>query len=162
MSKLSHFDRSASQDNTTHTLGVKLSQEVSTIMGSSYGFGTVLNAPYEQAVAQVKEALKAEGFGVLSEINVKQTLKEKIGVEMQPYVILGACNPQLAHRALTAEPEIGQLLPCNVVVRGEGDQARVDIADPEAMLSIVGKPELDEVAAEAKQRLQRVVAALSR
>ncbi|MGZ3600946.1 MAG: DUF302 domain-containing protein [Ktedonobacterales bacterium] len=131
-------------------------------MGSSYGFGTVLNAPYEQAVAQVKEALKAEGFGVLSEINVKQTLKEKIGVEMQPYVILGACNPQLAHRALTAEPEIGLLLPCNVVVRGEGDQARVDIADPEAMLSIVGKPELDEVAAEAKQRLQRVVAALSR
>ncbi|MGZ3584643.1 MAG: DUF302 domain-containing protein [Ktedonobacterales bacterium] len=131
-------------------------------MGSSYGFGTVLDAPYEQAIAQVKEALKAEGFGVLSEINVKQTLKEKIGVEMQPYVILGACNPQLAHRALTAEPEIGLLLPCNVVVRGEGDQARVDIADPEAMLSIVGKPELDEVAAEAKQRLQRVVAALSR
>ncbi|MGZ3639113.1 MAG: DUF302 domain-containing protein [Ktedonobacterales bacterium] len=131
-------------------------------MGSSYGFGTVLNAPYEQAIVQVKEALKAEGFGVLSEINVKQTLKEKIGVEMQPYVILGACNPQLAHRALTAEPEIGLLLPCNVVVRGEGDQARVDIADPEAMLSIVGKPELDEVAAEAKQRLQRVVAALSR
>lgn len=130
-------------------------------MGSSYGFSTVLDAPYEQAIAQVKEALKAEGFGVLSEINVKQTLNEKIGVEMPPYVILGACNPPLAHRALTAEPEIGLLLPCNVVVRVDGGQTRVDVVDPEAMLSIVGKPELNDVAAEAKQRLQRVVAALS-
>lgn len=131
-------------------------------MGSSYGFGATLNAPYEQAIAQVKDALKAEGFGVLSEINVKQTLKEKIGVEMPPYLILGACNPQLANRSITAEPEIGLLLPCNVLVRGEGNQTRVDIADPVAMLGIVGKPELDEVAAEARQRLQRVVAALSR
>lgn len=131
-------------------------------MGSSYGFGTVLDAPYEQAIVQVKEALKAEGFGVLSEINVKQTLNEKLGVEMPPYVILGACNPPLAHRSLTVEPEIGLLLPCNVVVRVDGRQTRVDVVDPEAMLSIVGKPELNEVAAEAKQRLQRVVAALSR
>lgn len=131
-------------------------------MGSSYGFGTTLNVPYEQAIGQVKDALKAEGFGVLSEINVKQTLKEKIGVEMSPYLILGACNPQLANRAITAEPEIGLLLPCNVLVRSEGNQTRVDIADPEAMLSIVGKPELDAVAAEARERLQRVVTALSR
>lgn len=130
-------------------------------MGSSYGFGTTLNVPYEQAIEQVKDALKAEGFGVLSEINVKQTLKEKIGVEMSPYLILGACNPQLANRAITAEPEIGLLLPCNVLVRSEGNQTRVDIADPEAMLSIVGKPELDAVAAEARERLQRVVTALS-
>lgn len=130
-------------------------------MGSSYGFGTTLNVPYEQAIGQVKDALKAEGFGVLSEINVKQTLKEKIGVEMSPYLILGACNPQLANRAITAEPEIGLLLPCNVLVRSEGNQTRVDIADPEAMLSIVGKPELDAVAAEARERLQRVVTALS-
>lgn len=130
-------------------------------MGSSYGFGTTLNVPYEQAVEQVKDALNAEGFGVLSEINVKQTLKEKIGVEMSPYLILGACNPQLANRAITAEPEIGLLLPCNVLVRSEGNQTRVDIADPEAMLSIVGKPELDAVAAEARERLQRVVTALS-
>lgn len=130
-------------------------------MGSSYGFGTTLNVPYEQAIGQVKDALKAEGFGVLSEINVKQTLKEKIGVEMSPYLILGACNPQLANRAITAEPEIGLLLPCNVLVRSEGNQTRVDIADPEAMLSIVGKPELDSVAAEARERLQRVVTALS-
>lgn len=130
-------------------------------MGSSYGFGTVLNAPYEQTVAQVKDALKAEGFGVLSEINVKQTLYEKIGVEMPPYLILGACNPPLAHRAITAEPEVGLLLPCNVLIRADGDRTRVDIADPEAMLNIVGKSELNEVAADAKQRLQRVVAALS-
>ena len=130
-------------------------------MSSSYGFSTVLDAPYEQAIAQVKAALKAEGFGVLSEINVTQTLNEKIGVEMPPYVILGACNPPLAHRALTAEPEIGLLLPCNVVVRVDGGQTRVDVVDPEAMLSIVGKPELNDVAAEAKQRLQRVVVALS-
>lgn len=131
-------------------------------MESGYGFGTVLNAPYEQTITLVKDALKAEGFGVLSEINMKQTLNEKLGVEMAPYLILGACNPPLAHRALTTEPEIGLLLPCNVVVRAEGDHTRVDIADPEAMLGIVGKPELNEVAIEAKQRLQRVVAALSR
>lgn len=132
--------------------------------GNSYGFGTVLHAPYEQTVARVKDALKAEGFGVLTEIDVQQTLRTKLGVEMPAYVILGACNPPLAHQALAAEPEIGLLLPCNVVVRAEtgavGEQTRVDIADPEAMLGIVGKPELNAVAAEAKQRLQRVLAAL--
>ncbi|HEU5440473.1 MAG TPA: DUF302 domain-containing protein [Ktedonobacterales bacterium] len=128
---------------------------------TDYGFGTTLHASYDEAVAAVKDALKAEGFGVLSEINVKQTLKDKLGVEMAPYVILGACNPPLAHRSLTAEPEIGLLLPCNVVVRAEGERTRVDVADPVAMLGIVGNPELDAVAAEAKQRLQRVVAALS-
>lgn len=129
-------------------------------MRTDYGFGTTLNVSYDEAIPLVKDALKAEGFGVLAEINVKQTLKDKLGVEMAPYVILGACNPPLAHRALTTEPEIGLLLPCNVVVRAEGERARVEVADPEAMLGIVGNPELDAVAAEAKQRLQRVVAAL--
>lgn len=130
----------------------------------SYGFGTVVSAPYEQVLAHVKDALKAEGFGVLTEIDVQQTLRSKLGVEMPSYIILGACNPPLAHRALTAEPEIGLLLPCNVVVRAEGDRSRVDIADPEVMLGIVGKPgkpELNAVAAEAKERLQRVLATLS-
>lgn len=130
-------------------------------MKTAYGFGTALKVPYEEALARVKEALKTEGFGVLSEINVRQTLREKLGEEMEPYMILGACNPQLAHRALSQEPEVGLLLPCNVVVRAEGvNQSRVDIADPQAMLSIVGNQQLDTIATEAKQRLQRVLESL--
>jgi uncharacterized protein (DUF302 family) len=132
--------------------------------GSNYGFGVTLDAPYERVVAQVKEALKAEGFGVLTEIDVQQTLRAKLGAEMPSYIILGACNPPLAQRALAAEPEIGMLLPCNVVVRSEGHATRVDVADPEAMMGLAGpsgKPAVQAVAAEAKQRLQRVVAALS-
>jgi len=142
--------------------------------GSSYGFGVTLQAPFEQAVAQVKAALQAEGFGVLTEIDVQQTLRAKLGAEMPPYRILGACNPPLAHQALMAEPEIGLLLPCNVVVRSEGEATRVDIADPKAMLGIAqiaqldrpgqpatpDKPELQAIAAEAKQRLLRVATAL--
>jgi uncharacterized protein (DUF302 family) len=130
-------------------------------MDKAYGFGTTLDVPYEQAVARVKDALKAEGFGVLSEIDVQRTLREKLGAEMESYVILGACNPPLAHRALTEEPEIGLLLPCNVVVRATAAGSRVDIADPEAMLGIVGNERVQPVAEEAKQRLQRVVAAVA-
>jgi uncharacterized protein (DUF302 family) len=128
---------------------------------ADYGFGTTLDLGYEEAVRRVKEALQAEGFGVLTEIDVAQTLKEKLGAQMPPYLILGACNPPLAHRALTAEPQIGLLLPCNVVVRADGALTRVEVADPEAMLAIASTRELDAVAAEAKQRLQGVVAALS-
>lgn len=140
-------------------------------MSSYYGFGVTLDVPFEEAVAQVKAALQAEGFGVLTEIDVQQTLRTKLGAEMLPYRILGACNPSLAHRALVAEPEIGLLLPCNVVVRsiGEGRTTRVEIADPEVMLSIAQShqagqskmPDPQAVAAEAKQRLLRVAAALS-
>ncbi len=129
-------------------------------MNTPYGFGTTLQVPYEEAIPRVKEALKAEGFGVLTEIDVRQTLREKLGAEMEPYIILGACNPQLAHRALEQEPDIGLLLPCNVVVRAEGQGSRVDIADPQAMLGIVGNEQLSTVAGEAKQRLLRVLAAL--
>ncbi len=129
-------------------------------MNTTYGFGTTLNIPYEEAIPLMKEALKAEGFGVLTEIDVRQTLREKLGAEMEPYIILGACNPQLAHRALEQEPDIGLLLPCNVVVRAEGAASRVDIADPQAMLGIVGNEQLNALAGEARQRLQRVVAAL--
>jgi uncharacterized protein (DUF302 family) len=129
-------------------------------MGIHYGFGTTLHAPYEEVIPRVKEALKAEGFGVLTEIDVRQTLRDKLGAEMEPYLILGACNPVLAHRALEQEPEIGLLLPCNVVVRAVEDGSRVEIADPEAMLGIVGKEQLDIIAKEAKQRLLRVIAAL--
>jgi uncharacterized protein (DUF302 family) len=129
-------------------------------MGSHYGFGATVHTPYEEVIPLVKEALKAEGFGVLTEINVRQTLSDKLGAEMEPYLILGACNPILAHRALEQEPEIGLLLPCNVVVRAVDGGCRVEIADPEAMLGIVGKDQLDIIAKEAKQRLLRVIAAL--
>jgi uncharacterized protein (DUF302 family) len=129
-------------------------------MTDQYGFGTMVQIPYEEAVPQVKEALKAEGFGVLTEIDVQQTLREKIGVEMEPYLILGACNPVLAHRALEQEPAIGLLLPCNVVIRAAEHGCRVEIADPETLLGMVGNEQLDALAREAKQRLQRVIAAL--
>ncbi len=130
------------------------------MMKSTYGFGTSLKLPYDEAVGRVKDALKIEGFGVLTEIDVRLTMREKLGIEMEPYIILGACNPPLAHRALELEPDIGLLLPCNVVVRAEGSGSRVDIADPQAMLGIVGNKQIGPVAEEAKQRLQRVVAAL--
>ncbi len=130
------------------------------MMKTTYGFGTSLKLPYEDAVQRVKDALKTEGFGVLTEIDVRKTLREKLGIEMEPYVILGACNPPLAHRALEQEPDIGLLLPCNVVVRSEASGSRVDVADPQAMLGIVGNEQLGAVADEAKQRLQRVIAAL--
>lgn len=130
------------------------------MMKTTYGFGASLQLPYEEAVQRVKNALKTEGFGVLTEIDVRQTLREKLAIEMEPYVILGACNPPLAHRALEQEPAIGLLLPCNVVVRAEGAASRVDIADPQAMLGIVGNEQLNGVASEARQRLQRVIAAL--
>ncbi len=100
-------------------------------MNTAYGFGISVPFSYEEALPRVKEALKAEGFGVLTEIDVRQTLHEKLNAEMEPYMILGACNPALAHRALLQEPEIGLLLPCNVVVRAEGVGSRVDIADPQ-------------------------------
>jgi uncharacterized protein (DUF302 family) len=130
------------------------------MMNTTYGFGTSLNLLYDEAVQRVKAALKTEGFGVLTEIDVRQTLREKLGIEMESYVILGACNPSLAHRALEQELDIGLLLPCNVVVRAEGAASRVDIADPQVMLGIVGNEQLNVVADEARQRLLRVVAAL--
>jgi uncharacterized protein (DUF302 family) len=130
-------------------------------MANEYGFGIDLHMPYEQAIAAVTDALKAEGFGVLTTIDVQQTLRAKLGAEMEPYVILGACNPPLAHRALSADREIGLLLPCNVVVRATETGSRVDVADPRAMMSITGDDALVDVASEARQRLQRVVEALA-
>ena len=130
-------------------------------MTTAYGFGTTLSMSYEEAVPHVKEALKAEGFGVLTEIDVRKTMREKLGADMESYIILGACNPPLAHKALEQEPDIGLLLPCNVVVRAEGKGSRVEVADPQAMLGIVGNEELNAVADEAKRRLQRVVGSLS-
>ncbi|MBE3560159.1 MAG: DUF302 domain-containing protein [Ktedonobacteraceae bacterium] len=129
-------------------------------MSTAYGFGTTLAIPYEAAIPRVKEVLKAEGFGVLTEIDVRKTLREKLNIETEPYIILGACNPQLAHRALSQEPDIGLLLPCNVVVRAEGANSRVDFVDPQAMLGIVGNEQLNAIAEEARQRLQHALAEL--
>jgi uncharacterized protein (DUF302 family) len=128
---------------------------------TAYGFGTSLDLPFDQAVERVTEALKAEGFGVLSTIDVRKTLNDKIGVAFEPYVILGACNPHLAHRALQAEHELGLLLPCNVIVHEHDGRSAVSIVDPAQMLGVVGdNAELTAVAAEAGTRLRRVVSAL--
>lgn len=113
--------------------------------------------PLAEALARVREELKAEGFGVLCEIDVRATLKEKLGVEADAYVILGACNPPLAHQALQAEPELGTLLPCNVVVYDRDGETRVSAIDAERMLSIVGNDALAPIAAEVRRRLAAVV-----
>ncbi|MCA9666052.1 MAG: DUF302 domain-containing protein [Myxococcales bacterium] len=101
----------------------------------------------------VEAALKEQGFGVLTEIDVKATLKKKIGADTEPYLILGACNPQLAHQALDFEPGIGLLLPCNVVLATKGDETIVSFADPLALFSIVGKPDLEPIAKQVRERL---------
>ncbi len=127
----------------------------------SYGLDATLNLPFDAAVERTKGALKAEGFGVLTEIDVKETLKQKIGAEFERYLILGACNPHLAYRALQAEHDLGLLLPCNVIVHDHDGGTKVSIVDPAAMLGIVENAALKEVADEARERLQRVVAALT-
>jgi uncharacterized protein (DUF302 family) len=128
------------------------------MLATSYTLSEKTTLPFDQAVGRVREELKNEGFGVLSKIDVQATLKEKLGVDGEPYTILGTCNPPLAHQALEAEPDIGVLLPCNVVVYQRDGHTHISAVDAERMLSIVDNKELAPIAADVKRRLGDVVA----
>ncbi len=125
-----------------------------------YGIGRQLSGSFVTVLPRVREALAAEGFGVMAEIDVQKTMKEKLGVDGSPYVILGACNPKLAHAALAAEPDLGVLLPCNVVVYETAGGTRVATVNAQAMLDMVGNEQLTPVADEVQKRLQRVLESL--
>ena len=127
---------------------------------AKYVFGKTVGLGFDEAISRVTEALSKEGFGVLTEIDVAATLKKKLGLDMPPYRILGACNPQFAHKAIEFEPQIGALLPCNVVVREEKGKTRIDIMDPHSVLQLVERPEIEAIATEVRKRLERVLAAL--
>jgi uncharacterized protein (DUF302 family) len=127
---------------------------------TAYGFGIHLDLPFEEAMARMRAALKEQGFGVLTEIDVQQTLRAKLNVDFPRYVILGACNPPLAHRALVAEQDIGLLLPCNVVLYAEGAGTAVKVMDPQAALGLVANPAIAPIAAEARARLERALDAV--
>ena len=122
-----------------------------------YGFSVQVSCGFDEAIDKVTEALKSEGFGVLTEIDVKATLKKKIDVDRKPYTILGACNPQLANQALNADPDIGLLLPCNVVVREEDNGAiTVAFMDPKAVLGLVEQSGVEQLAGEVRGKLEKV------
>jgi uncharacterized protein (DUF302 family) len=127
---------------------------------STFTFGTRIHAPVSTARVRVEAALRAEGFGVLTEIDVQATMKARLGIDQAPYLILGACNPPLAHRALEADPSVGALLPCNVVLRDDGGETIVEAMDPLAVLGIVDHPAIQPIAVEARERLARAIAAL--
>jgi len=127
------------------------------VLATGYTLSATTELPFAEAVERVREELKVDGFGVLCEIDVQATMKAKLGVEGDPYTILGACNPPLAHRALEAEPDVGVLLPCNVVVYVRDGETHVSAVDAERMLSIVGNEELAPIAADVRARLAAVV-----
>ena len=125
-----------------------------------YGIGRDLDQPFQEVLGHVREALTAEGFGVITEIDVQKTMKEKLGVDGRPHVILGACNPKYAHEALGVEDDLGLLLPCNVVVYEKGEGSRVAVINAGAMMGMVGNDRLAPIADEVQARLDRVLASL--
>lgn len=130
-------------------------------MDTAFGFGKPVDRDFDAAIDAVTEELAKEGFGVLTEIDVAATMKKKLDEDMPPYRILGACNPPLAHQAVSAIPEIGLLLPCNVLVReDDAGQVHVSFMDPGSVLGLVGNPDIEPLAAEVRQRLERVMAAI--
>ncbi len=130
-------------------------------MASEHYFGRIVELPFEQAEQRLREALKQEGFGILTEVNVQQTLKKKIDVDFYPYKILGACNPRLAHTVLSEDPTMGVFLPCGVVVRAiDENTTEVLMMNPDAMHHYSGSPRTAAAAAEVKQRLQRALASV--
>lgn len=126
-----------------------------------YGMSVRRGGGFEETVERVRAALKEQGFGVLTEIDMQATMREKLGEEMEQYLIFGACNPPLAHRALGVDRRIGLLLPCNVVVRAEGDTTVVEALEPRIMVSVTGQEEFDSIAQEAGKRLEAALATLA-
>ena len=126
----------------------------------TYGLSVTLDREFEEVLADVRPALAEQGFGIVSEIDMRQTLRTKIGVEIEPHVILGACNPGFAHRSLAIEPSIGLLLPCNVVVRRSGGSTVVEAIDPQVLVDLTDNPEMAQLAGEVSQRLQAALDAL--
>ncbi len=122
-----------------------------------YSYKKQVNFPFEEAVAQIKEELQKEGFGILTEIDVRATMKKKLDIDYENYVILGACNPQLAHRTLEAEKEIGLFLPCNVIVYEESGVVTVSAIAPVAMMGVIGNDTLDEIAQIAEDKLKSAI-----
>ncbi len=142
-------------------MGSEETVSAKTATNTRYGIGKSVPLSYEQAVARTREALQREGFGVLTEIDVRATLKQKLDVDFKKYVILGACNPPLAWRGFQAEPDIGLLLPCNVIVYEEDAQrSRVAVLDPLVQLGMTGRRDIEPLASEARERLERVLGAL--
>lgn len=125
-----------------------------------YGFSKTINLPFDEAVEKVTSELKKEGFGVLTTIDVRETMKNKLNIDFPKYKILGACNPSLAHKALTSEIEIGLLLPCNLIIYQDNDDIRLGVFDPMVIPAITGNSEMNKMASEVKVKLERVFASV--
>ena len=127
---------------------------------TAYAITRTVDAPFAETIERVTEALAAEGFGILTTIDVQATMRKKLDLGIEPYTILGACNPQLASRGLAIEPDLGVLLPCNVVVRRDGDQTVIAAMEPLAAMALAANPDLEPVATEARERIERAIASI--